>query len=214
MILEPGSGSRLVSPIHVAGLADPTFEQTLVVRVILADDTVLLVEPTTIQADIGQRGPFAVDLPVSVSVEQPAFIQVYDISPRDGAIAHLSTVGVTLLPSGQATVVPVTPKPERIVITQPTPNATVSGGVAHVEGWALASFEQTLVVDVLDAEGRVVGTQPLIVQAPDFGQPGPFSADVPYTVSAEGSGRIVVRDPSVAFLGDVHRASVTVILKP
>lgn len=214
LILEPGPGSRLVSPIHVAGLADPTFEQNLVVRIILDDGTILLTEPTTIQADVGQRGPFALDVAVTVSGERQAFIQVFATSPRDGSITHLNSVGVTLLASGQATILPVTPYQERIVIEQPVLNAPLSGGMVHVAGWALASFEGTLVVDVLDEAGNVVGSQPLIVQAPDMGQPGPFSADVPYRVAAEGPGTIVVRDPSVVFDGDVHRASVNVILKP
>jgi hypothetical protein len=195
-------------------LSDPTFEQTLVVRILLDDGTVLQTVPTTIQADMGQRGPFALDVPVEVSDERQAFIQVYAVSPRDGSVIHLSSIGVTLLVSGQANVVPVVPHPERIVIDQPVLNATVSGGAVHVEGWALATFEGTLVVDVLDEEGTVVGSQPLIVQAPEMGQPGPFSADVPYTVTAEGPGTIVVRDPSVVFVGDVHLASVSVILKP
>jgi hypothetical protein len=83
-----------------------------------------------------------------------------------------------------------------------------------VEGIALASFEQTLVVEVPDSEGNVVGSQPIIVQAQDWGEPGPHSADVPYQVEAAGPGRIVVRDPSVAFVGDVHLASVEVMLEP
>jgi len=214
LILEPGPGSRLISPIHVAGLADSTFEQALVVRIIADDGTVLQTQPTTIQIDMGQRGPFAVDVPVTVSDERRVFIQVYASSPRDGSITHLSSVGVILLAAGQPSVVPVTPYPERIAIHQPVVNAVVGGGSVHVEGWALASFEATLVVDVLDEAGNVVGTQPLIVNAPDAGQPGPFSADVPYTIATQGSGTIVVRDPSVVFTGDVHRASVIVIFKP
>jgi len=186
----------------------------LVVRVILDDGTVLQTVPTTIQADVGQRGPFTVDVPLAVSEERQAFIQVCASSPRDGSITHLNSTGVTLLAAGQPGVVPVTPYPERIVIHQPVWNATVSGGIVHMEGWALASFEGTLIVDVLDEAGKVIGTQPLIVNAPDAGEPGPFSADVPYTVAVQSPGTIVVRDPSVVFLGDVHRASVTVTLEP
>lgn len=214
MILEPGPGSRLVGSAHVAGLADPTFEQALVVRIILDDGTVLLTEPTTIQAEMGQRGAFAVDVLLNVPAERQAFIQVHVSSPRDGSITHLTSVAVTLLASGQASIVPVSDYAERIVIDQPVANSAVSGGVMHVEGWALASFEQTLVVDVLDVDGKVVGSRPLMVQASDVVQPGPFSVDVPYNVVGEGPGTLVVRDPSVVFDGDVHRASVTVILKP
>jgi hypothetical protein len=214
LILEPGPGSRLVSPLHVAGIADPAFEQTLVVRILLDDGTQLALTPTTIQADIGQRGPFAVDIPFSVASERAAFIQVYVTSARDGGITHLSSVGVRLLPGGTPDIVPGSVHPELIYIQVPTPGATLSGGVAHVEGFGLASFEQTLVVEVYDENGALLGQQPITVNSPDWGIPGPFSADVPYSVASSGPGRIVVRDPSVVFNWDNHLSSVEVTLAP
>jgi hypothetical protein len=214
LILEPGPGSRVLSPVHIAGFADPTFEQHLLVRIVLDDGTELALEPTIIQADTGERGPFSIDVPFTLEGERQAFIQVSTSSPRDGGTTHLASVIVTLASSGEPDIIPVSPHPERIVILGLAPGDSISGGVANVSGFALASFEQTLVVDVIDEEGNVVGSQPLIVDAPDLGQPGPFSAAVPYTVSAPGPGRIVVRDPSVAFDGDVHLASVEVELFP
>jgi hypothetical protein len=90
----------------------------------------------------------------------------------------------------------------------------IQGGVVHVEGFGLASFEQTLLVEVEDGGGGVVGSMPVIVDAPDLGQPGTFSVDISYTVSEAGPGRIVVRDVSPAFGGNTHLASVEVNLSP
>jgi len=78
----------------------------------------------------------------------------------------------------------------------------------------VASFEQTLLIEVLDAYGEVIGLQPVLVQAPDFGLPGPFSADLTYALTTSGPGRVVVRDISPAHGGDVHRNSVEVDLAP
>jgi hypothetical protein len=69
-------------------------------------------------------------------------------------------------------------------------------------------------VEIYDAEGNKVGSQPAIVAAPDIGQPGPFSVQVPYVVSAAGPGRVVVIDPLPAFDGLGHIASVEVTLAP
>jgi hypothetical protein len=212
-ILEPGPGSRLVNLIHASGIADSTFEQNLAVRVVLDDGSVLASTSTTIRAEAGTRGPFEVDLPVDVISERQAFIQVYASSPRDGGITHLASVGVVLANSGTAEIKPVTPQSERIAIYQPVVNEVLSGAV-HVEGYAWASFEQTLVVEVFDTDGRVVGSLPVLVNSPEMGQPGPFSADLLFTVDASGPGRVVVRDPSPAFDGDVHLASVEVTLQP
>jgi hypothetical protein len=78
----------------------------------------------------------------------------------------------------------------------------------------VASFEQTLLIEVVDAYGAVIGLQPVLVQAPDFGLPGPFAVDVAYTLTAAGPGRVVVRDISPAHGGDIHRSSVEVDLAP
>lgn len=214
VILEPGPGSRVVSPVTVRGISDPTFEQNLVVRILLEDGTELALEPTTIQADLGERGPYSIEVEFDVDVETQAFIQVYDISARDGGIIHLNSVGLTLAPDGPEDIVVTEPQPEQIAIFEPTNNDTVSGGVAFVEGFALASFEQHLMVEVLDEWGDVVGEEPITVQAPDLGQPGPYSAEVAYTITSPQPGRIVVRDPSVAFPGDSYLTSVEVQLEP
>ena len=214
LILEPGPGSRLVSPLNVAGIADSTFEQNLVVRVLLDDGSEIALMPTTIQSELGQRGEFQVEIPFSISGESQAFIQVFSSSPRDGGITHLASTGVLLADTGPADIRSVEAHPEQIQITNLAPGDSLSGGVAHVEGFALASFEQTLVVDILDVDGSVLGSQPLIVDSPEWGQPGPFQVDVPYSVTTSGAGRIVVRDPSPAFAGDVHVASIEVNLNP
>jgi hypothetical protein len=214
VIEQPGNGSRVASPFRLAGYAGPTFEQHLAVRVVLDDGTELAVAGTTIHAEAGQRGPYQAEIPFEVSAERQAFIQVYDASARDGGILHLSSVAVTLLPQGRSKILLAEPALERIAILQPAAGGKVGGGVAHVEGYGLAGFEQTLLVQVLDADGTVIGESPVTVAASDLGQPGPFSADVDYSAASGGPGRIVVRDISPAHGGDAHLASVEIALAP
>ncbi len=214
LILEPGPGSRLVGTIHIAGFADPTFEQNLGVRVILDDGTVIVHTSTLIQSELGTRGPFTADVPFTASGERNAFIQVFDSSARDGGITHLNSVGVILAESGEVTITPGSPHPEDIYITSPARNQAISGGSVHVEGIGIASFEQTLVVSVLNQEGTTIASLPIIVNAADYGLPGTFSIDLPYVVAEEQAGRIVVSDPSVVYAGDVHVSSVEVTLAP
>jgi hypothetical protein len=214
LILEPGPGSRITNPLMVSGFADSTFEQNLVIRIVLVDGTELALSPTTIQSELGQRGPFSAEISFSITGDQQAFIQVYSTSPRDGGITHLSSVGVTLSEFGPVDIRPVVDGSERIDIYTPSIGEAISGGIAHVEGFALASFEQTLIVEILDVDGNVIGSAPLIVAAPDIGMSGPFEIDVPYTLGVSSPGRVIVRDPSVAFNGDVHIASVEVKLEP
>jgi hypothetical protein len=212
LILEPGPGSRLTSPVRVRGIADPTFEQNLVIRIMLVDGTELATQPATIGADLGTRGPFDVEIPFTITEEQNALIQIYDQSARDGGIIHLASVGVMLATEGPVDIRPADPHPEDVHITQPALGDTISGGMLHVEGFGLASFEGTLVVEVYDVAGTLVGSGPLIVNSPEMGVPGPFSADVPYVVGEVGPGRIVVVDPLPVFDGISHIASVEITL--
>ncbi len=215
MILEPGPGSRAVSPLHVAGWSDPTFEQALSVRLLSFDGGELVAQvPVQILADVGQRGPFSVDIPFVVSEERNALLQVLSYSPRDGGVTHLSSVGVTLLPGGAASLVPRPAYPEQIDILQPGPGSIVSGGVVHVEGIGIASFEGTLVVELYDADGSLLASEPLIVDAPDMGLPGTFSINLAYSLASAGPGRVVVVDPSPVFDGVNHLSSVDVQLQP
>lgn len=214
LILEPGPGSRLISPVHIAGMADTTFEQHLGVRMLLDDGTTLAETSTIIASEMGTRGAFALDLPFSIAGDRQGFIQVFSASPRDGGVTHLASVGVTLATAGPVDIRPAEDHPEDIYLQIPTVTTRLEGGSVHVEGYGRASFEQTLVIDVLDADGNVVGSMPVLVDTPEMGMYGPFSADVPYVVAAEGPGRIVVRDISPAHGDDSHRATVEVTLAP
>lgn len=216
-ILEPGPGSRLVSPLSVRVRTRlPAFERTLTLRV-RSDDGRDLIGPQAVVATSEEGGwlSFSAALPFSVSEERNVFLQAYLTSSRDGGVNHLSSTWVRLMPAGEAVLeaAPLDP-PETLQILLPAAGESIQGGLVHVEGIGLASFEQTLLVEVHDAAGAVIGLQPVLVQAPDWGMAGPFSADVSYTLAAAGPGRIVVRDISPAHGEDVHRASVDVELAP
>ena len=219
LILAPGNGSRLVGQVHVEGIADSTFEQTLVIQVVRlgeGDPQVLVQQPVMIQAELGQRGPFAAEIPFVFdgAAEQPGEVRVFATSARDGGVTHLAAAHVTLASSGESDIRPAEAHAERIVITSPVVTEVVVGGTAHVAGIGLASFEQNLVVELYDAEGQLIGSAATTVSAAEYGVPGPFAVDVAYTLGAAGPGRVVVRDPSPAFGQTLHLASVEVRIEP
>jgi hypothetical protein len=218
LILAPGSGSRLVAQVHIEGMANSTFEQTLVLQLVLLGETeqILAQQPVMIQAELGQRGAFAADVPFSTSgpSDQPGEVRVFATSPRDGGVTHLASAHVTLAASGESEIRPAEAQAERIVISSPAPAAVVGGGIAHIEGMALASFEQTLVAEIYDADGVLLGRAPITVQANEYGTTGPYAVDLPYRALGAGPGRIVVLDPSPAFGQTLHLASVEVQIEP
>ncbi len=97
LITSPKLGERISSPVRVAGISVPTFEQNLVIQVIGADGSVIGQGTTIIAADWGQRGPFEAQVTFTSPLsEEPGRIIVFDTSARDGGLVHLSSVEVRL----------------------------------------------------------------------------------------------------------------------
>lgn len=99
-----------------------------------------------------------------------------------------------------------------ITISSPAPGATVRSPVL-VSGFGAASFENTLTIRVLDASGRIVGSGSATVQA-NLGQPGPYSASIPFSIPAGvQNGLVQVLDLSAADGSVRNQASVNVRLQ-
>ncbi len=145
LILQPGLSSSVASPVTVAGEADSTFEQNLVIQITDQDGAVLTTTPTTIQSELGTRGPFSAEVEFTVAADQPGRISVFSASARDGGLEHLASVEVTLLAAGGTAVInPAAPPDEVPQIFQPTFLETITGGHVHTEGFSEYVFEGTL----------------------------------------------------------------------
>jgi len=102
LITSPGLGESISSPVRVAGISDPTFEQNLVIQVIGEDGSVIGQGTTIIAADWGQRGPFEAEVTFTPPAsEEAGRIVVFADSPRDGGLVHLSSVEVRLAESSE-----------------------------------------------------------------------------------------------------------------
>jgi hypothetical protein len=226
LILEPGLVSSVTSPVHVAGEADSTFEQNLVLQVTGEDGSVLSTTPTTIQSEMGTRGPFSADVAFSVASDQPGRISVFSASPRDGGLVHLASVEVTLLAAGTSVINAAGPHAEVHQILSPALMETATGGSVHVSGYSDYVFESTLGLALCGEGGsgapdpicgtadNVIATGTAILQAPDVGQPGPFEADLDYAVGAPTRARLVVYSSSARDGGTLHLSSVEITIAP
>lgn len=214
-IQSPRSGSRVASPLAVSGQADPTFEQTLLARLLLLDGTELAAGPIHIDAPLGERGQYDGQLEFEIDSEQQAVLQVLTTSARDGGLTHLSSVIITLVPPGaQENVTSAELHRERIIIESPVPGAQISGGQIQVSGIGLPSFEGTLVVSLIGPDGQLMTEEPLIVDASDMGEYGTYQITLSYDIEEQIPARVLVADPSPAFDGYNHATSVEVRLNP
>ncbi|MCW5877744.1 MAG: hypothetical protein KIS80_02610 [Anaerolineales bacterium] len=226
LLALPGAGSRLTSPVSVQGQSRPTFEQNLVIAIYGQEGEELALQPTTIQAPMGEPGGFSAEIAFVVTSEQPGRISVFETSALDGGIVHLSSAEVTLLPGGEAQVIPAEFHFEVINITAPAALAQVSGGQIEVSGFSDYFFESNLGLalcgpggegaphELCGTEDNVLALSFATIQSPDIGQPGPFSGQLSYTVSEPGPARIVVYAQSARDGGLLHLSSIPITLAP
>jgi hypothetical protein len=225
-ISQPGQGSSVTSPVLVKGIADSTFEQNLVLTITDEDGDLLLMQATTIQTPLGERGPYSAALDFSVGSQQAGRISVFSLSAMDGSLEHLSSVEVSLLPEGEAQILGPALDAESIRIDTPLMSAVVSGGTVTVSGFSDYFFESNLGL-ALCGQGGDGAPHPLcgtednllasgfaMIDAPDIGQPGPFSGEIQYSVTTETIARLVVYAASPRDGGLLHANSIIVTLLP
>ncbi len=99
-ITTPARNSTIASPLRVTGQG-AAFEQTLVVRVLDAAGYEIGQGHALIDGPLGAVGPFSGEVVFAMPPsDQPGRVQVYSVSPADGAMEQLVSVLVTLQGTG------------------------------------------------------------------------------------------------------------------
>lgn len=212
VITAPLSNQGVHSGFVVAGMADPTFEQRLTILVRDQTGNVISSAAAQIQAPIGQRGPYSATVQVPFNLPtQPGRVIVYAISPRDGGPVQLSSVDVQLnsdAPSNAAA--PNPNQREAIVITAPQPGATLQRSV-HVV--AETMYTDNLVIEVRGPNNETLGRVMRTLENAE-GLPAPLIVDVPFRVSDDPPGRVVIYVIHPRDGKTIHLSSVDVNLQP
>lgn len=88
----PWPGDTVSTSFRLAGAAQGAFENTLAVRLVTAEGTVLFEDSITYNAaEMGELGYF--DTPITFTTASPSgTLEIYHTSPRDGAILDLVSV--------------------------------------------------------------------------------------------------------------------------
>jgi LysM repeat protein len=96
VIFAPARGVTITNPVTVTGLA-AGFEQSVVISVLDGSAGEIGRGYGAIVGEYGQQGAFTTSVSFVVPANsQPGRIQVWSVSPRDGAVEHLSSVTVML----------------------------------------------------------------------------------------------------------------------
>jgi len=96
-INAPTSLSMISSPITVTGVGQAAQHNELGLRVRDESGAEIGTGVASVSGPLGSRGPFSGTVAYTLGgPSQPGRVEVYDTSPRDGGLIHLSSVEVTL----------------------------------------------------------------------------------------------------------------------
>jgi hypothetical protein len=202
-IESPLSGEHVGDEFLLQGIADPTFEQNMGIRLVGENGDELFRGNTTIQVEAGTRGGFSATIDIADAPTQPAILQVFSSNPKDGSLMHLSSVIIQIKSGTSSNASPNSPV-ERISISNITQPSTSSEHEVIVTGNAWGSFENTLNFAVC---GENSGNNPDLIcgsienrlndglittDASDMGLPGNFEISITNTDTFPPSATIVV----------------------
>ncbi len=147
----------------------------------------------------------------AVGVQPTAGVPAAGQEPTaDQAPTAVQSTTATEAPPAQPASTATTP-PRQIWIDAPAPGAAVSSPLELRGSVSVSPFESTLLWQVYDSAGQVIGRGPIMVDA-EMGQPGSFADQITFSSTAGGPGRIEVAELSAKDGSVVVSASVDVVL--
>jgi hypothetical protein len=94
---SPASASLVTSPIGVSGVGQAVQHNQLGLRVRDQSGAEIGTGSASVTGPLGQRGSFSGSVSYTLTGgNQPGRLEVFDTSPRDGNLIHLSSVELTL----------------------------------------------------------------------------------------------------------------------
>lgn len=213
-IKNPGPMSRIVTPLQVRANVRPGPDGRVRME-LLGEDGRLLVRKII---NFGPEKGWvfvsdALDFEITAAAETARLvISTYDTY---GRLNSLDAVEIILLSLGEDDLNPPGSDQEPVIVLEPLPNKLIQGGTLLVSGLTRLPAEMPLLVELVTAQGKVVGYR--LAGIPLDPQDGyvPFTVDVPYDVESPTWARLTIRQESSGRIpGTVYTTSLEVLLSP
>lgn len=213
-ILDPGAGSKVLSPFMMLAAIKPGDNSAVRIELFGQDGQLLMREVRSYQSletdwlTLGSEISYGIN-----SIAEPGRLQV-SIEDEHGRLKAVSSIDLVLQSIGDQDLNQPDDKLENIVLLSPRPNLLIQGGNLRVSGIARPRTSQPLRIEIVTSDGKIVGTRQVSVNTPDGNQFGSFAIDVPYNIPSTNRVRIQVWEPGSTIPGIIHLSSVEVLLSP
>jgi hypothetical protein len=215
-IIYPGHLSKVVSPIELYTFLAPGGDGRIRVE-LTGEDGRLLYRQVFLYTDTPAGARVNLKTDIAFEIEGVAETGRLTVSVNDEheQLKSLSSVDLVLLNDGEAELNPSGDLLEDIFIQQPTIKSLVQGDSVRVTGLARTGDNQPLLVELVAADGRIIGSRLAgIAPLQEDGGHRLFASEVPFSVSSPTWVRVTVYDNSGRLPGIKHVSSVEVLLSP
>jgi len=216
MITRPGLLSKILSPYQMEAMVTRGMDGIVYVDLIGEDNRVIASRPLDYRSSLYQRFWIAPELEFEISGVAETSRLVLSTRDEFGRLMALSSVDLVLLSLGTNETTPTQIDFEPYLIRYPEEDSLVSGGLLWVTGLARPVNSTPLIVELVDEQGNVIGSNRIQVPYPtgDLSHT-PFGVEVPYTVSEITGVRLTIRQESdTRIAGTVALSSMTLFVGP
>ena len=213
-LLSPGEGSLVTSPIQLTAEIAPG--SISMVRAVLIDRSGITLARQLLRVDqnpdedtFGFKTLIPFDIP-ETTVEAMLTLSVLDEYYRPIA---LRSVIITLQSDGDPSFQMPRPDISWLMLTEPKPLLSYSGGEIQVGGTIIPLTQEPVVIELITSEWRVVGSSQLPVNQPN--QPLEFDLSLPYSrIESLTNARLVLRQAADPYESDAVLDSLVITLLP
>jgi hypothetical protein len=215
-IARPGALSKVTSPFRVEAVIRTGDDGKAWLHLIGEDGRIISQQALDFGRQANQQ--FFVSPLVHFEIAAAAETARLVISSMDrhGRTAALTSVELILMKTGASEIFQAPESLEPYLVQSPRNEAVISGGVAQVSGLMRPLNDSSVLFELIDAAGQVVGSAELAVPPADGNSSyTPFQVSILYQVSATTPVRLTVRQESEGRIaGTVALWSMLLTLRP
>ncbi|MBL7161961.1 MAG: hypothetical protein ISS57_05090 [Anaerolineales bacterium] len=213
VIFNPGPLSKVVSPISLVAYVVPGADERARVE-LWGEDGRLMYRKIFNFTTPNPQGRVV----TKFGFETPGVAEIGHLSIQTqdeyGRVMALASIDLILLSSGEADISMASDTLAPIVIQIPGDKELIQGDKILIEGLARTASEQPLLVELVAADGRILGSRLAGVIPTEKGEHHSFATEIPYQITAPTWVRIIVSERGGRLPGPVNISTVEVLLSP
>ena len=212
-IVRPGALSKIVSPMLMSIYVIPGAERKATVE-LWGEDGRLIYRRIFTFTNVNDRTQIYEEINFEIAGAAETARLVASTHDEYGRVLSLASTPIILLAAGEEDLYAVNDVMAPILIQSPLENVLIQGTALLVSGVARTLDDEPLLVELVAADGRVLGSRLAGFSHFEPGRHNLFTVEVPFGVSVPTWVRVIASERSGDEISPLNSSSVEVLLSP